>query len=401
VTTIAGVDLTPQLVNDVDFRTRRGGGYDADEVDDFLERVAVGVGELHDRIRQAQERAAAAEARAREAEAKLAAVPPPDAKPAEPEIDETLRRTLVLAQRTADAAVREAEEHAARVVSEAEQRSTELLTEAEAEAQRITVEAEAEARRGADETRQRLVDEIIALEATRDLVKSDVSLLERHVDDQRSRVRAVATDLHRFVDDPAGLRLEPLPPLSGASTLLDSPAEAATDVEPEPEPAATADAVDDDDAPAADGDGSPARAVPAVDDELDSADDVWTLDDPASPIDVRDAVVSTTTPTASAAAGVSDAWARPAGGALDTAPADDVRADGPLGLFDGVSADPAEAMTAERASIWDTPTSDDLADADDDDAYLNELRKAMIDEHDSQGAAADDRPQRSRFGRRR
>ena len=50
------MDITPQVINEVEFR-QKVRGYDPDEVDDFLERMAVAVGQLQERLREAAERA--------------------------------------------------------------------------------------------------------------------------------------------------------------------------------------------------------------------------------------------------------------------------------------------------------------------------------------------------------
>ena len=97
------MELTPKVFDDVEFRERFR-GYDPDEVDSFLEQVARAVQELDQKLKDALDRAEKAEARAREAG----------------DADEALRRTLVLAQRTADAAVSEAETRAAALLAEAE-----------------------------------------------------------------------------------------------------------------------------------------------------------------------------------------------------------------------------------------------------------------------------------------
>ena len=107
------MDVTPQLLKDVEFR-QKVRGYDPDEVDDFLERVGLAFAQLQDRLREANDKVEAADARATRAEARVR-----DSS----EIDDTLRRTLVLAQRTADAAVKEAEEQAAAIRSEADSSS--------------------------------------------------------------------------------------------------------------------------------------------------------------------------------------------------------------------------------------------------------------------------------------
>ena len=82
------MDVTPQVINEVEFHQKMR-GYDPDEVDDFLERVAVAVEQLQARVRQAEQRAVSAERRGADA--------PASAKPPASEADETdaIRRTLV------------------------------------------------------------------------------------------------------------------------------------------------------------------------------------------------------------------------------------------------------------------------------------------------------------------
>src|SRR3989442_12487938 len=97
VATIPRMELTAHELRQVEFR-ERWRGYDPDEVDDFLERVAVALDQLQDRLRQAMERAARSEQKAHEGT----------------ETEDALRHTLLLAQRTADTAVTEARGTAAR-----------------------------------------------------------------------------------------------------------------------------------------------------------------------------------------------------------------------------------------------------------------------------------------------
>ena len=121
------MDLTPQVINEVEFSMARR-GYDPDQVDEFLEKVAVAVGEMNDRLGDLRNRLVAAERRAEEAAQRAASGPErvvqaaPAAgvsQAAEAEL-ETLKRTLLLAQRTADAAVAEAEAEAKRILMTAE-----------------------------------------------------------------------------------------------------------------------------------------------------------------------------------------------------------------------------------------------------------------------------------------
>src|SRR4029079_1716146 len=96
------MDVSAQTLREVEFREKLR-GYHPDDVDEFLERVAAGIEYLQNRLRQATERAQRAEARAAEST----------------EGDDALKRTLVLAQRTAEMAVQEARQEGDRRESRA------------------------------------------------------------------------------------------------------------------------------------------------------------------------------------------------------------------------------------------------------------------------------------------
>lgn len=217
--TIRGMDVTAQVLHDVEFREAKRGGYNTQDVDEFLERLAVAIERQDAQMREARQRVAAAEQRALEAERRA-----DEGRPGTSDADETLKRTLVLAQRTADAAIREAEERAARTVATAEDEATRLLAEAHDSTARVYVEAEEEARRAQHEARTRVLAELQELEAGRELLRSDIELLERHIDHQRERLRLSARELQALIDDPAALREVPTPALADV-------------VIPEPEPA--------------------------------------------------------------------------------------------------------------------------------------------------------------------
>src|ERR1700732_2294734 len=108
------MDVSPKTLREVEFREKMR-GYHPEDVDHFLEQVAAGLEVLQERLRQAVERAQRAEAAASDVGGN----------------DETLRKTLVLAQRTADLAVQEAGEQAARILAGAEQQAQAVLAEAE------------------------------------------------------------------------------------------------------------------------------------------------------------------------------------------------------------------------------------------------------------------------------
>lgn len=242
------MELTPQLLTDeIDFRIAVR-GYDRHEVDDFLERVAVAVGQLQSQLTKAVTRARAAEARVAELEGTVSAPSAADTVPSDAEHDarvekpaksaaevssepgaqapvakappsapvpvigddaalnEELRRTLVLAQRTADTAIREAHDEAREIVEGANE-----------EARRNREAAEAAHAAAREEARGRLLAEIRALEATREDMRADTVVLDRYLGTERARVRETIQVLRRLVDDPGSFRAAPVPELSAAT----------------------------------------------------------------------------------------------------------------------------------------------------------------------------------------
>ncbi len=223
-------------------------GYSKQQVDRVLENLAPLADEieaLQNRLAEAETRAASAEARLIESggrEVDLARVAAPVALPATPaDFDETLRNTLLLAQRTADETVRRANDDAANITgsarAEAEQtlaasraeaaqldadiqaRRAELLADVDAERRELLSEitATAEARRLAIESeltqtegaeRAELLSQIEDLQGIRAMLVDDVELLEHHLEGRREAVRAVLAEIAAVVDEPERLRAD-------------------------------------------------------------------------------------------------------------------------------------------------------------------------------------------------
>jgi len=168
------MEISGKVLREVEFRDRLR-GYDTDEVDEFLEQVAVAVDELlaeHVTLRQ---RAELAERQAQEA-------PPLD--------DDGIRRTLVLAQRTADLALREARAEAEQVLGEARARAEQMLLEAEDEAARLRDEADRDVRsRAAQVTEQH------------ERLTREIRILGALLESERTRITQSLTDALRFVGE--------------------------------------------------------------------------------------------------------------------------------------------------------------------------------------------------------
>ncbi len=166
------MDVSPKMLRDVEFREKMR-GYHPEDVDQFLEQVAAGVEVLQDRLRQAVERAQRAEAAAAEAG----------------DSDETLRKTLVLAQRTADLAVQEAREQAARILAGAEQQAQAIIVEADERGRRTHEDAIAECRA-----------ELSRLESARAQAQQDVDTLNRWLDEHKAHLHEALSDAIAAVD---------------------------------------------------------------------------------------------------------------------------------------------------------------------------------------------------------
>lgn len=213
--TIGQMDVTPQLLHDVEFREAKRGGYNTQDVDEFLERLAVGLERYETQMREARQRLDSAEGRVAEAERRAVQAEQRSADGSD--ADETLKRTLVLAQRTADAAIREAEDEAARTLASAQDQAARLLADAHESTARARAEAEEEARRAQQDARAQVLAEMRELELTRDQLRTDVELLESHLEDQRERLRSSADVLHQLLEDPGALAAVPVPEVSNVT----------------------------------------------------------------------------------------------------------------------------------------------------------------------------------------
>jgi DivIVA domain-containing protein len=184
-------------------------GYHIDDVDEYLERVAIEAEALQeqmrqsgDRMRQAAERIAQLEQSMLQLEQQLAQAqsqPAPSAAP-----DDALQRTLLLAQRFVDQTEAEAEAKARSTLNEAEARARALLADAEGRARALT-----------EETERHLREDISRLEAIRTQLAGDVETIARHLDTERNRLRAALGDMLTWVDEhvqpAASLLAQPAP----------------------------------------------------------------------------------------------------------------------------------------------------------------------------------------------
>ena len=233
-------------------------GYNVDEVDEYLDRAAQEaealqetLRQLNERLRQASDRIVQLERDARDAAAEAHAAPPapqavaPAAVAApvpvqangtaldSPPSDETLQRTLLLAQKFVDQIKRESEAEAAATVAQAEEKARAAMAAAETAAANLQADSQRQVR-----------DEVARLEATRTELAADVESMARHLESERNRLRDALTEILNWVDEnvqPAnalmGVRPKATPapkPAAIASASNESSAQGGIDVDNQP-----------------------------------------------------------------------------------------------------------------------------------------------------------------------
>lgn len=177
------MELTPKVFRDVQFREKLRGGYHPEDVDEFLEQAAVASEAVLEQLRLANERAQRAEQAASEATG----------------TDETLKRMLLMAQRTADQAVREAKDEAERLLADARVKAQTIVAEAEARA-RASYEAAVNERRATMEAAD------VALRQA----QQESEALRSWVDLHRTHLLGIMKDAQALIEN-AGLVSEPPP----------------------------------------------------------------------------------------------------------------------------------------------------------------------------------------------
>ncbi|MEQ1703779.1 MAG: DivIVA domain-containing protein, partial [Ilumatobacteraceae bacterium] len=217
------MEISPQTIRSTGFKTVKK-GYDPDEVEAFRAQVAIAV-------ESAQNQATSMEARARAAVAKLQElsqqVNAPGREAAAPVATthtgdtEMISRTLLLAQRTADAALADARVEAEGITAHAREEAARVLDSARTMAAKTVEDARADARRAVDDERVKAENEVQALLARRDFLLGDVDHLEQYLQAQRERLRDAAVQLQELVDRvPGGLGDMRRPLLSASAEPL-------------------------------------------------------------------------------------------------------------------------------------------------------------------------------------
>ena len=104
--------------------------------------------------------------------------------------DDTLQRTLLLAQKFVDETKADSEAQAIRIIAEADAKARQMTEQAQTKASQIAAESE-----------QRLRDEINRLEDSRTTLTHEVESMSRHLESERNRLRTALGDILRWVDE--------------------------------------------------------------------------------------------------------------------------------------------------------------------------------------------------------
>jgi len=177
------MEISGKVLREVEFRDRLR-GYDTDEVDEFLEKCAVAIDEMHAEIARLS--------------SQRGSVPAPAAAPAPVRAvddiptfdDDSIRRTLVLAQRTADLAVSEARAEADRI-----------LAEAHAEADAMVAQAQDTVRKLRGDAEQESQNRVERLESERERLERETGSLVALLNTERERLTQGLGAALRFVEE--------------------------------------------------------------------------------------------------------------------------------------------------------------------------------------------------------
>lgn len=404
---MSSMDVTLKEIEEVEF-TERFRGYDVEEVKDFLDRVGHTMARLLNELRSERMRSESLEAEL--AEARSAVPVAPVAAPVADDLDsdgevEQASRTLMLAKRTAEAAIAEARAEANQLLSEARDRADTTVGDARAESERIMRDAQNQrddlvrrAKEDADREfgsqKARFEEECRHLEERRRHTGEEVQALEDRVAEYRRDLESVVDRLRKVLDDPDALVKRP--PMT--TTTFEEPAPAVPQA-PIPSAPPTAPPAAAPDMPAA------AITEPPLDEPPATTAPSWHDAAPVAEVSAIDVEAPTTAPaTFDPQPTVVEPLAptpEPAGGADPWGPGSWSNVDGgdsfePASFDEGVEHGGAAQPTAAYDAFATGQT----------DRYLRELDEAVhgeeVESDDAMNAFFEsDEPSRRRRGRRR
>jgi DivIVA domain-containing protein len=227
------VELTPRDIQDKQFHDAFR-GYSHEEVDAFLDEVAMAFEKMYRDYASLEQRVAELEER------------PANSRVAE----EMLRKTIYSAQRTATEAVEEAQSAAGKLLVEAEAKARDLAAVAEATARDAIAAAEAHAREAVAAAEERAGDIVARARATERQLDVRIAALRRFEHEYRGRLASLLEEQLRLLADTTTVAPPDVAPVPSA------PQEPQAEAAPEPQDDVPA---GQDDAPAVQDDPAPLR----------------------------------------------------------------------------------------------------------------------------------------------
>ncbi|CAN5474390.1 hypothetical protein BH10ACT3_BH10ACT3_20470 [soil metagenome] len=277
------MELTPEKFEKAEFDERRR-GYDIDQVESFLEETGTEFAQMLAKFRHTEQRAAAAEERASAAESRMAqadsviadatervqraeraaraaqqqavdaqqqaaaaaAAGATQASRANEEAEiEQAAKTLLMAQRTADATVNEARGKAQSLLEDARARADRQQAESAAEAEELVRLARLQAEEEYASRRTAVLEEVTGLEARRAQLADVITQLEARLAGYRSELTRTADELSSLAEDPARLGARPTMSIPPDAVLSSTGSTNSTEVLGDDDPTDVDDAVED------------------------------------------------------------------------------------------------------------------------------------------------------------
>lgn len=183
--------ITVRDIQEKEFLTQGTGGYNIEQVDDFLDEIAEQMGtlirenlELNEQLRQLDGELNVAQKAAADAQART---PDYNEKDYFQNLQSAMRESLIGAQRIADETIEEANQKAQKLLGDAQAEADRLAAESKAQAETLVANAQAKADR-------------LTVNA-----KGEIEALEARVAALKASAKSFKADLTKLMDDQAAL----------------------------------------------------------------------------------------------------------------------------------------------------------------------------------------------------
>ena len=214
-------------------------GYVVDEVDEFLDRAAAEVDQIREQMHQMRQQLRQAGERIRQLEGAVGVAPAPAAAPTPAAAPAPASAPVVAPAPAAFAASSTAgAERVTAMISMAQQFIDQAQEEAESRAREMTVAAQERAREIVAEARSRAEDEVTRLNGLKQRLSEDVTMLNRQLDSERTRLATVLSELSQWIESSlhmganSGAHTAPAP--ASAPAVAPAPAPVTSEAPPRP-----------------------------------------------------------------------------------------------------------------------------------------------------------------------